>query len=754
MGHQANVKSNSVLGVKKLFKFALWVLFLGALITWLNREPIYTPTALMSPRSNSFFPSLIAHKSILSGQFLGNTKPALDESLKSAIQGIELDVRQSKDGVLFLYHADTLDESTTGRGKPEDYTFDELSKLSYKDNPNHKILSLQEVFQLVGSRKTMFLDIKSNHIYDKAFAQRLSTLIRQFNLRESVILESFNPIFLCTMRWIDRDILLMYDFTTDKTAQGEEIQSQFDRIPWLLTLPFVQKQIRRWVHPDILGPRFNVDPKLIESFKTAQYPIIAWTVDDPKVAQNLLDLGVNGIQTNKALDLLKTLKIHQNDVMDMGGTHARPHTIIHVTSEKNVLDAIATAKKQKRPLTIAGRRHSMGGQTLLNGALLLNMLPYNRIFYDPQTKILKAQAGAIWKDIQNLLDQNGRSVKVMQSDNIFTVGGSLSVNVHGWQVGAPPLSSTVKSLKVATAEGQILTLTAHGSPELFKAVLGGYGLLAVILEVELETVANTTVKFQTKFGPMEDFEKTFNMHVRDNPKAELAYGRVSVDQENLLKEFGLFWFETETSNSPDRIQDEKWIPLKREVFRFSQYSDVGKKLRWTAEKFYAKHLLSARPLSRNNAMNADIHVLWPIYQTSTDILHEYFIPIDQLDSFLQAFRKLVLDNHINLLNMTLREVRQDKITLMPYAQKDVIALVCFYAQEKGAAAEKEMIKFTQQTIDTAFKHGGSFYLPYRLHYTKEQFLKAYPHAPEFMALKKKWDPQTIFTSEFFNYWRH
>lgn len=40
--------------------------------------------------------------------------------------------------------------------------------------------------------------------------------------------------------------------------------------------------------------------------------------------------------------------------------------------------------------------------------------------------------------------------------------------------------------------------------------------------------------------------------------------------------------------------------------------------------------------------------------------------------------------------------------------------------------------------------GGSYYLPYQLHATRAQFLRAYPRAPEFFALKKRLDPTNKF----------
>src|SRR5437660_314829 len=79
------------------------------------------------------------------------------------------------------------------------------------------------------------------------------------------------------------------------------------------------------------------------------------------------------------------------------------------------------------------------------------------------------------------LDRRRHSVAVMQSDNTFSVGGSLSVNCHGWQFGRPPIASTVESLRLMQADGSIVRCSRTENPELFSLVLGGYGLFGIIL---------------------------------------------------------------------------------------------------------------------------------------------------------------------------------------------------------------------------------------------------------------------------------
>jgi FAD/FMN-containing dehydrogenase len=47
-------------------------------------------------------------------------------------------------------------------------------------------------------------------------------------------------------------------------------------------------------------------------------------------------------------------------------------------------------------------------------------------------------------------------------------------------------------------------------------------------------------------------------------------------------------------------------------------------------------------------------------------------------------------------------------------------------------------------VDAAIAEGGSYYLPYQVHATRDQFLKAYPRAEEYFAVKRRVDPNYKF----------
>ena len=60
-----------------------------------------------------------------------------------------------------------------------------------------------------------------------------------------------------------------------------------------------------------------------------------------------------------------------------------------------------------------------------------------------------------------------------------------------------------------------------------------------------------------------------------------------------------------------------------------------------------------------------------------------------------------------------------------------------------------MARLTSVLIDLAIAQGGRFFLPYQLHYSAEQLRRSYPQIGEFLAAKRRYDPQEVLTNTFY-----
>lgn len=418
-------------------------------------------------------------------------------------------------------------------------------------------------------------------------------------------------------------------------------------------------------------------------------------------------------------------------------------------AERQLQILVKKAAPSRLKISIAGARHSMGGHTIYPGGIVLNMLPFNRMELDEKKSILTVGAGARWSEIIPFLQARGFSVEVMQSNNPFTIGGSLSVNCHGWQPNHAPIASTVESFRLMKSDGTILTCSRTENPELFSLVLGGYGLFGIILDADLKVVPDEVYRPERFMIPLEKYAETFEEKVAQRPDAGLAYGRLCPAPDRFLKEAILTVYYRVPGKKPTPYTPEPSLTwLKRLIFRGSVGSDYGKNLRWKLEKDWGEKI-GGGEATRDEILNEGIEVFENRSGESTDILHEYFIPKDKLAAFIGQSGKIIPAYRADLLNLTVRDLKKDRDSFLNYADQDLFALVMLFHEGRDDKSDQKMEAMTQELIQAALNLGGRYYLPYRLHATRDQFKAAYPQSTRFFALKKKYDPYLLFQNEFY-----
>ncbi|MSR60256.1 MAG: FAD-binding oxidoreductase [Planctomycetaceae bacterium] len=419
-------------------------------------------------------------------------------------------------------------------------------------------------------------------------------------------------------------------------------------------------------------------------------------------------------------------------------------------AERQLARLLQQARAEGLRVSIAGTRHSMGGHTIYPGGLVIDMLPFNRMELDETQNVLHVQAGARWKDIIPYLDQRQYSVAVMQSDNTFSVGGSISVNCHGWQFGRPPISSTVESFRLMLADGRVVRCSRDENLELFSLALGGYGLFGIILDVKLQVVPNERYRLEQFVVPVDAALQAFERSVQDRPDVAMVYARMSIVPDTFLDEviLNVFYRDPAPDGTIPELSEPSLVDLRRALFRGSAGSDYGKGLRWDAETRLQPHL-SERHFSRNQLLNEGSEIFQNRAAGFTDILQEYFVPRKNIEPLVVDLRRIIPKHGCDLLNVTVRSIDTDHDSFLRYADQPLFSLVLLFNQPRTPAGEAAMESLTQELIGAALAAGGRYYLPYRLHATPEQFYRAYPQAERFFELKREHDPAELFQNQFY-----
>lgn len=434
--------------------------------------------------------------------------------------------------------------------------------------------------------------------------------------------------------------------------------------------------------------------------------------------------------------------------------------IAHIQSEDDIKNALQFARDNNLKVTPAGERHSMGGQSFIRRGLVLNMKQFNRIEIDKEHKIVQVQSGATWEQIQHALDKEGLAVKAMQSINIFTVGGTLSVNAHGIAHDPGSVAGTVESMRVMLANGEIKTASKTENPELFTHVLGGYGLFGIILDVKLHVVENEMYEWNTEYIDYTNFPEFYKQHIKNNNDVGLTYARLSVSPHSYLKETAVHTYKKiKFEEQLPELKKDEHTALQRFVINFSKTGSFGRWVRWMLEKYVEPH---THICSRNQAMSAKEVCLVSRNQEmydamgylknnlrDTDILQEYFVPQEKMPEFVDGLRGIVNKYDANLLNVTIRMLSKDTITALPYAKEDMFAFV-LYTNQKLNERDSGIVKnMTVDLIDLTERLEGTFYLPYQLHYSPEQLRGVYPEVDAFFETKQKYDPGELFVNTWY-----
>jgi FAD/FMN-containing dehydrogenase len=446
-----------------------------------------------------------------------------------------------------------------------------------------------------------------------------------------------------------------------------------------------------------------------------------------------------------ATDMVRPVSAADLLVTNITGLYAV--TVAQITQPSNTTDVSNVLHNWPGKVAVGGGRYSMGGQIAIRGGLHLDLREMNRmIWFKPESRCIRVQAGMRWRDLQEGIDPHGLSVKTMQSYANFTVGGSVSVNCHGRYVGNGPICNSVKALQIVLADGTIVEANRSKNEELFRAAIGGYGAVGVITEVELDLAENVPIERIVEETPLDLYPEYFEKTIRHN-------------RENILHNADLVppLFDTpiaitwRTTTKPLSI-GERLIPKGRSYANEQNviWALTELPLAERLQKSVIRPHFLGKPVVkwRNHEASLDVAELEPRTRSiSTYVLQEYFIPPRNFTRFARGLSGVLQQHEVEALNVSVRHSPADTLSVLPWAKEDVYSFVLYYKQRTHRKARVAVARWTRELIDLALANDGRYYLPYQLHATKEQFDSAYPEAEQLRRIKERVDPSGKFSNE-------
>jgi hypothetical protein len=139
----------------------------------------------------------------------------------------------------------------------------------------------------------------------------------------------------------------------------------------------------------------------------------------------------------------------------------------------------------------------------------------------------------------------------------------------------------------------------------------------------------------------------------------------------------------------------------------------------------------------------------------TDIIQEYYVPVEAFVPFMDRFRAILLADEVNVLSSTVRYVTPNATPVLAYApHRPAFAVIQMSNVPLSAEGQARAAAVTGRLVDAALEHGGTYYLTYQLYPTPEQLHRAYPRARHAFERKRFYDPGEIFSNQFYERYGH
>ncbi len=439
--------------------------------------------------------------------------------------------------------------------------------------------------------------------------------------------------------------------------------------------------------------------------------------------------------------------------------------IVSVDSLEAIQAALATAQREGLSVSIAGGRHAMGAQQFGSGTILLDTVPLNRVLdFDAEAGSITVEAGIYWPELiaasRQAAPDHPSQWAIAQKQtggDRMSLGGALAANVHGRGLRMRPIIGDVESFVLVDADGNVRHCSRQENYELFRLVIGGYGLFGVVYSVTLRLLPRQKVRRAVSVIDIAELMPAFAQRIEDG----FLYGdfQYSIDDAspNFLTRgvfscYGPVAADTPIPAGQRELTVDDWR-------RLILYAHANKP---QAFKEYVAHYLA----TDGQVYWSDLHQLGYYEENyhrmldhhlgaavpGTEAITEIYVPRQSLASFMCDVREDFRQNRTEVVYGTIRLVERDEESFLAWARES-FACIIFNLHVTHTPEGKELAAAAfRRLIDRAIDYGGSYYLTYHKHATRSQVAQCYPQIPEFISLKQHYDPAERFQSDWYRHY--
>ncbi len=195
-----------------------------------------------------------------------NTIASFEKALDQNVDGLELDVRCTKDKKVIIFHDKNLKRLAGKNKNVKSLTLNEIKKIKLKNG--EEIPQLEDIVPLLQKTKVINIEIKSDWLFSGFDTiSKVISFIKINNLEKKCIVSSFNPLVLLKIKRISPTVIIGYLY--NKKA----IFHTWHNLVWMTR-----------VRPDSLHIHYSLlDSWIVKWSRRQGLKINSYTINDEKV---------------------------------------------------------------------------------------------------------------------------------------------------------------------------------------------------------------------------------------------------------------------------------------------------------------------------------------------------------------------------------------------------------------------------------------------------------------------------------------
>jgi glycerophosphoryl diester phosphodiesterase len=230
-------------------------------------------------------------------------------ALDNKLDGVDVDAQFTADKEVVIFHDVSLERFTTGTGRVDAKTMDELREydlaIKYEGEFSDIFISnFEEFVETVLPRGLLMVELKVPGMSDTGIERRVNEIIKKHNGYDQIYISSFNPIVLHRLKKIDsriKTVFIFMDQGWDPKRVAETRKEDRVALPWYLQTEFTRIAIRKFVKPDALSVNHLVDESVIDKLISKGHPIFLWPVNDEESVNLALKKKPFGLVSDEPL---------------------------------------------------------------------------------------------------------------------------------------------------------------------------------------------------------------------------------------------------------------------------------------------------------------------------------------------------------------------------------------------------------------------------------------------------------------------